>query len=418
MRPWDRISATGERIERRPIALGVLVLAVALVATYFSIVAINGVPLKNPYKLRAEVPASAPLLKDGDEVRVAGQRAGQVRKVEISPSGGALVSLDLDKGPVGRDATAKVRLRGLAGATYIEIARGDVSRPLPAGSVIALARSSTGVQLTDVIAGFDGDARRAMARSLDGYGNGLLGRGRDLNTALGDLPRLVTDAPPILRAASPGDGELADMLAQLRRTARGFATPGGRDLAGLVGAGDDVLSTVARRREDLAATIESVAPLADEARRTLPDADALLAATGPAAGALSATVAELARTLPAVNRLLAADGDLPALTRIARTARPVVERARPLVRELRDPAGSLAPLAEPLAPLRSYLARYPEEIVLAPTGFLRWGGFRYPDGRAPGARAIRFAPVFTCHRARDPYPEPGEVLKQEQPCRG
>ena len=56
--------------------------------------------------------------------------------------------------------------------------------------------------------------------------------------------------------------------------------------------------------------------------------------------------------------------------------------------------------------------------MLGPTGFLRWGGFKYPDGQAAGARAVRFAPIFTCVRARDPYPEPGEALRQEQPCRG
>lgn len=417
-RRWDSVAGFGERVARHTTALGLVVLAVVIVISYLSVIAINGIPFQNPYRLRAEVPAGAPLLKDGDDVRVAGQRAGQVRKVQISPHGGALLSLNLDKGPVGRNATARVRLRGLAGATYVEITRGDVSRPLPSGALIPLARSSAGVQLTDVIAGFDRDARKALARTLSTYGTGLIGRGRDINAALGDLPDLLSDGTPLLRAATPGRGELAQTLADLRRTARGFATPGGRDLAGAVSAGNDVFATLARRREDLSASLEKVRPLADEARRTLPDADVLLVAATPAARALSATAKELETTLPEVNRLLARREDLPALTRIAETARPVVGRARPLVGELRGPAGALAPLAVPLGPLSAYLARYRDDILLAPTGFTRWGGFSYPDGQAPGARAVRFAPIFTCGRARNPYPAPGQALKDEQPCRG
>lgn len=417
-RRWDAVAASGERVARHTTALGLAVLAVVIVVSYLSVIAINGIPFQNPYHLRADVPADAPLLKDGDEVRVAGQRAGQVRKVQISPRGGARLSLELDDGPVGRDATATVRLRGLAGLTYVEITRGDVSRPLPDDALLPRARSRAGVELTDVIEGFDRDSRSALARTLSSYGTGLLGRGRDVNAALGDLPDLLSDGTPLLRAATPGRGDLQEMLVELRRTARGLATPRGRDLAGMVSAGNDVFATLARRREDLGATIDEVRPLADEARRTLPDADALLAAATPAARALSATARELQTALPEVNRLLAGRENLPALGRIAGTARPVVKSAEPLVVELRGPAGALAPLAIPLAPFSAHLARYRDDILRAPTGFTRWGKFTYRDGRAPGARAVRFAPVFTCARARNPYPAPGQALTEEQPCRG
>jgi phospholipid/cholesterol/gamma-HCH transport system substrate-binding protein len=408
----------GEFLERHTIAIGLGVLAILAVLTYLSIIAINGVPLQDPYRVMAEVPGDAPLLKDGDEVRVGGQRAGQVRKVEVGRNGGALVSMDLTEGPVGADATAKVRLRGLAGATYVEIRRGTTSRPLPDGGLIPLRRTSSGVELTDVVAGFDRDSRRAIARTLRGYGTGLEGRGRDINQALGDLAPLLEDGTPLLRAATPGEGELGGMLYELRRTVRGLGTSRGRDLQALLPAADSVFSTLAARRDDLAATLERAPRLADEARRTLPIADALLAETVPAAARLSATTGALQRALPDVNRLLAGRDNLPALSQIAKKATPVLSAAQPLVGELRPSTAALAPIAEPLGPFSAYVARYREEILLAPTGFLRWGGFSYPDGRAAGARAVRFAPIFTCVRARDPYPAPGAALRQEQPCRG
>lgn len=410
--------SAGGFLERHTIAIGLGVLAILAVLTYLSIIAINGVPLQNPYRVMAEVPGDAPLLKDGDEVRVGGQRAGQVRKVEVGRNGGALVSMDLKEGPVGADATAKVRLRGLAGATYVEIHRGTTSRPLPAGGLIPLRQTSSGIELTDVVAGFDRDSRRAIARTLRAYGIGLEGRGRDINQAVGDLAPLLEDGTPLLRAATPGEGDLSGMLFELRRTARALATPRGRDLQTLLPAAHSVFGTLAARRDDLAATLERGRPLADEARRTLPIADALLAETTPAAVRLSATTRALRRALPDVNRLLARRGNLPSLSQIAEKAEPVLSAAQPLVGELRPTTAALAPIAEPLGPFSAYLARYREEILLAPTGFTRWGGFKYPDGQAAGARAVRFAPIFTCLRARDPYPAPGAALRQEQPCRG
>jgi hypothetical protein len=101
----------------------------------------------------------------------------------------------------------------------------------------------------------------------------------------------------------------------------------------------------------------------------------------------------------------------------ARDTAPLLTAARPAATQLGVPARLLAPFAAPLESLSSYLAPYRREILLAPEGFLRWGGFRYNDGQAKGARAVRFSMVFTCHRARDPYPAPGRALSEEAPCR-
>ncbi|WP_040601054.1 MlaD family protein, partial [Patulibacter medicamentivorans] len=117
---------------RRDLLLGLLVVAVLAAIAYLSTVAIDGGPLSDPYEVRISVPGDAPLLKDGDDVRIAGQRAGTVRRVAADRSRGgrpgALVTLALDDGPIGRDARAAVRLRGIAGAVYVALDPGDRSR--------------------------------------------------------------------------------------------------------------------------------------------------------------------------------------------------------------------------------------------------------------------------------------------------
>jgi len=412
----ERAAHGAERLEERSLALGLLVLAVAGVITYLSIIAINGIPFSDPYRVRIETPADAPLLKDGDEIRIGGQRAGQIRRVDLGAGGGALLDVDLDDGPIGRDATATVRLRGLAGATYLELDPATTSDPLPENGLVPRAQTHSGVELTDVVDAFDPGTAGAVRRTLGAYGRGFSGRGGDLNRALGDLGPALDATTPLLRAATTSRGELARLLGGAGRVARAFATPAGTDLEGLLPPAAITLTVTADRAAAIQSAITALPALAASAAATLPDADALLDDASVAVGQLRPAVVSLRDALPDVLRLLRRRADLASLSAIAERARPVLRAATPVLRELTPSAASLAPLAAPLRTLSEHLARYERDLFLAPDGFTRWGGFHYDVGQAPGARAVRFLPVFTCMRARDPYPEPGEALTHSQEC--
>lgn len=412
----ERAAHGAQRLEHRSLGLGLLVLAVAGVITYLSIVAINGIPFSDPYRVRIETPADAPLLKDGDEVRIGGQRAGQIRRVGLGASGGALLEVDLDEGPIGRDATATVRLRGLAGATYVDLDPGSASDPMPEDGLVTRARTRSAVELTDVIDAFDPGTAGAVRRTLDAYGRGFTARGGDLNRALGDLGPALETTTPLLRAATSPRGELARLLGATGRVARGFATPAGTDLEGLLPASAATLTTAADRRVAIGAAITRLPVLAGTAQAALPEADALLDDAEVAVRRLRPAVVALRAALPDVSRLLRRRADLASLSSLAQRARPVLRAAAPVLVELTPSATSLAPLAAPLRTLSEHLAPYERDLFLAPDGFTRWGGFRYGVGQAPGARAVRFLPVFTCMRARDPYPGPGEALEHSQGC--
>ncbi len=415
----SRVNAAARSLDRAPLLLGTIVLVCVAFLSYVSIIAINGVPFQQRYPFSAIVPADAPLLKDGDEVRVAGRRAGQVRSVEDHPDG-ALVGMELTDGGIGEGASATVRLRGLAGLTYVQIDRGDESRPLLPNATIPRSRTSSGVELTDVVDVFDPETRDGLDRSLSGYGRGLTGRGDDLNAAVEALAPALTDGEPLIDAFTPGRGEFAGLLAQARRTVRAAAPPGSRDLAEILPPGAVTFGALANRSEELATAIARLRGFEDAAIASLSKADPLLGDLEATADALEPGIRQLARSTPDLNNLLAKDERLADVVRLARAAQPTADQAEPLLRDLRPAATALEPFARPLRPLAAALIPYDREIIGAPSGFGEWGRFFYPgtgeaeDGLAH--RAVRFGVVLTCHFGRETTPDPRAARKQREPC--
>jgi phospholipid/cholesterol/gamma-HCH transport system substrate-binding protein len=406
-----------ERIGRTPqreLVLGLLVvLGVALVAV-LSTAAINGSPVASPYELRVALAPDGPILRPGADVRIAGTRAGTVRAVKLDGSGRrAEARVELPGERAGRGASARVRLRGLAGVVYLELDPGDRAAPLASGSRIGPARTSAGTQLTDVVAGFDADARRALGHTLDVYGGGLRGRGPALNRTLATLPALLPRATRQLRALTRRRGELGALLDDLGAVA-GAAADGG--LEGALGGASGTLRRTGARAGELRAALAALPGVEDEAARTLGPVDGLLGRATRTATALRPALVALADALPALRDAEHRRAGIDELATLARDARPAVGEATPLIRELKGAAVSLGPVAQPLASLGRDLVPYSRELVEAPAGFSRWGGFTYPFGTGAGHRAVRFSLVLTCAGGRRPYPQPGEAATDARRC--
>lgn len=382
-------------------------------------------PFGSAYEISAVVPPEAPIVKRDGEVRLAGQRVGAIREVRPVPSGRLVTFTMINEAPVGRDATVRVRIRGFAGSGYLDVEPGDRSRPLPTGSTLPRSQTSTDEDLSDVATAFDKDARQGLARVMATYGGGLLGRGKDVNRLLADLGPFARESTPVLRALAGGTatGRLSGLLHELDRTSRGLSAPNTAELGPAVGAMRGFFDTTARQGEAVGALIDELRPFEDSALRTLPVTDPLLADTAAMAQRLAPATRQLAATLPQLNTLLDRGRALRAsLTRFARAADPVLQQGRPLVAELRPAAAALAPVADPLKPFAAYMRPYRGDIVRAMELFNGWSGFRYGEGLAARRNqdkreyAIRFGPVFTCARARDPFPAPGATLNERKTC--
>lgn len=405
-------------LDRNQILLGLVVLVTTALLIWVSIIAINGIPFSSPLRLRALLPPSGPIIKRGDDVLIAGQRVGEVRGVDPVP-GGRLVLMDVGTSePIGRDATARIRLRGLAGSTYIELTPGNASDRAPHGFTIPLSRAATNTELTDVIAQFDATARADMARTLSAYGAGIAGRGGDVNQAIADLPALVGDGQPVLSALVPRPGSLSGVVHELDRTMVGLAGFAPGDFGGLLSAFERTFDAVLSQRGPLGRTIDELRPFSDQAQRTLPIADPVLTDASATVQTLQPAVVALQQALPSLNSLLARSAQVGQLSRLAHALDPVLGVAGPVLTKLWPGAASLAPLAAALGPFVRYVEPYREDLFLGPYGFTShgWGGFSYADGEASGHKAVRFAPIFTCMAGRAPYPAPGQALNERTPC--
>ena len=185
--------------------LGALILAAL---SYTALTAGNGLPLKSYYYLNARFADGAEIDPYSD-VRIGGVLVGQVLSSAYS-GGAAVVRMQLQPSvrPLRAGTTARIRLRGLIGAKYVELTPG-AGRPLATGSTLPLARTSTAVGLFDVLSLLDARHRAELRSTLGGLGAGFLGRGAALNQSLSDTPAVLTGSEQAASAvlAHPGAAE-------------------------------------------------------------------------------------------------------------------------------------------------------------------------------------------------------------------
>jgi virulence factor Mce-like protein len=144
----------------------------------------NGLPFISYRTLYASVP-NIGHLQLHDQVEIGGVRVGQVLST-TTRGGQAVVELQLQGvGPLPSDTRVIVRAEGLLGTRYAEIVPGTRASPLPNGATITESGPNTYYQgVPETLDLFDAKTRGGLGQMLRGLGEGLLGRGEQLNTAI------------------------------------------------------------------------------------------------------------------------------------------------------------------------------------------------------------------------------------------
>ncbi len=408
-----------QRLARHKLLLGLIVAAIGAALAVVAWESVNGVPFQNRYKVEVEVPANSPILKEGDSVRVAGRFAGLI--TDVAPDNGAVrVTAELrpEFAPIGNDATARVRVRSIVYLTYLEIDPGNVNDPMAEGGTIPLARSGSGVDLLEVVQLFDEKTRDALSRTVTTAGTGVAGRGADLNTAFADLGVSAPDLSSQVQAAVARPGAIAALIAGAAQTASGLRGVRPDDVGGLIGSGAAVVAAVAAHPAELGQAVDLLRPFEDEFVATAPLATKVLRSADETAVALQPATEALAKALPEINRVLGLGDQIRTETgRLTAAINPVLAAAAPVIASLYPTVASINPLLGPLGKLTSTVRPYAGDIARAGRGLVAATSTPVDVGQsAAGSIALRFAPVLTCHKARDPYPKPGETLEHSQRC--
>jgi phospholipid/cholesterol/gamma-HCH transport system substrate-binding protein len=293
---------------------------------------------ERPFQLKAELKtAQAVTPGQGQTVRVAGVRVGDISKVEVD-DGNAVVTMDIDQKflPVYRDATILLRPKTGLKDMFLELDPGTrAAGEYEEDETIPVANTAPDVNLDEVLQFLDTDTRAYLRLLLVGGGEGLRGRGKDLGELLGSLG-------PINRGLANLNSEVAkrkENLANLIHNMNIFFGRVGQEgdsIAQLVDASNSALGAIASQDLDVRRATRLLGPTLQETRVALTETDRLAEVLGPTLNSLR----PFARKLKPINESL---GRLARNTRgtIKGDIRPFVQVARKPVRDLRPAAQNL-----------------------------------------------------------------------------
>lgn len=188
-----------------PLLIGAVTTLIVVVAVFLSYNANNGLPFVPTYDLEVQLPEGSGL-QPSNQVRIGGTRVGIVGSLtpHQNPQTGqvtAIANLKLEKKvePLPADTKATVLSVSAIGLKYLELEKGTSTKTLKAGSEIPVDQSREPVDIDQLFNMFDEKTRTAIQQNTNNFGDGLAGRGLELNEAIATLKPLVTHAIPVLR---------------------------------------------------------------------------------------------------------------------------------------------------------------------------------------------------------------------------
>jgi virulence factor Mce-like protein len=164
---------------------GVITTAVIAAFIYLAENAYNGVPFLSYRTVYVSLP-NIGHLQQHDPVDIAGVRVGQVLQTSTM-NNRALVELQLQGvGPLPVNSSVVVRAEGLLGERYVQLTPGTSHRTLPDGATITETNPIKTFTwgLPEALNLLNPKTRTALGQMINGFGQGLDGRGSQLNEAI------------------------------------------------------------------------------------------------------------------------------------------------------------------------------------------------------------------------------------------
>ncbi len=361
--------------EGRGTAVRAAVAAALLLAIVVVAVILTG---DDPYRVKVRFQAATQVV-EGNLVQSAGRRVGLVKEIELTRDGEAELTLEIDDdlAPLRRGTRATLRSGSLSGIVnrYVDLqipaeTPADPSETIPDGGLIASSSTTSAVDLDQLFALFDEDARKGLQDVIRGSANAYAGQGeaanagwRYLNPSFVASRRLFDEInrdTPLLERFLLGSSELVTDLAD-RDTDLSALVDGLADTTGAIAAEEASLSRAVAelppfmRRANttfasLRGALDELDPLIDETRPVTPKLRAVLAELRPFARSAQPVVRDLSRTIRQPGK----DNDLIELGEATLPFRDQVVRSAVRNGEKRE--GTFPTSAKSLAGSRPHLA--------------------------------------------------------------
>jgi len=304
-----------------PVRAGAIALLIVIVGTWLAFT--KELPWRDPFQFHAVFQTSNNLRLDSP-VRIAGVNVGEVVGVERE-DGSDLVKVTMemkeDGLPIHEDATLKIRSRiFLEGNFFVDLAPGTPSgEELDDGDTIPVTRTSTPVQLDELLTALQTDDRERLQDLLEGLGDGLSGKpsaaddadqdpdvrgetaAQSLNDSLDHAPDSLRDSAAVNRAllgTEPHD--LSKLIKGLDKVTTALGT-NEEQLKDLITNFNRFFIPFAENEENLNEAIRLLAPTAENARDSLASLNAALPDLAGFARDLTPGVRETQRTIRAVT---------------------------------------------------------------------------------------------------------------------
>jgi phospholipid/cholesterol/gamma-HCH transport system substrate-binding protein len=237
-------------LERNPIVIGLLGLAVLSLSSTLALLLSGGV-FSSTYSVTARFTDAAGI-RPGDDVTVAGLDAGRVGAVEIS-DGAVVIELKINSDvTMPADSSAEIVVETLLGKKSIDLVAGRATEPLKDDDVIPLDRTVTPIEVTDLNDASVTLLERSDAQALEDLMSEVTTITKGKERQLGTLIDGLADVSLALESKR-------DELSRLLRSMSTLATTFGendRTLVSLIDRYDVVLGNLAERRDALAVMLQ------------------------------------------------------------------------------------------------------------------------------------------------------------------
>ncbi|MGI9019397.1 MAG: MlaD family protein [Solirubrobacterales bacterium] len=281
---------------------------------------------EKPFELKAEFEtAQAVVPGQGQTVRIAGVRVGDVTQVELVDGAGIVTfAIDREYTPIYRDATLLMRPYTGLKDMFFQLDPGSrQAGEYEEGDVVPMTNTAPDVNFHEILSALDGETRSYLRLLLVGAGKGLDGRDKELARLLGKLGPINRNLAKLNKTVATRKGELARFTHNMNvlTTRVGKAE---QELTNLVGSASQYLGEIAAEDPDLQRVISLLPGTLEEGRRALISMRQLATIMGPAFEELR----PFARNLEGLN-----DSN----RQFAETVTPVIrDEIRPFVREARE----------------------------------------------------------------------------------